>query len=164
MGLDMYLRRSRYVKNWDHDDEKKVVTLTINGAIVPLENVSSIVEEVGYWRKANQIHKFFVDIAIAQTSGGMWQLQPTRGDDCLPVYVEIDDLKRLRDLCQQVLDDHSKAQELLPTQGGFFFGGTEYDESYFQDLEDTIKILDPLIAREDVQDHTFESYYYEASW
>lgn len=39
-----------------------------------------------------------------------------------------------------------KASYLLPTRDGFFFGGTEYDEYYFKDLEDTKDILERAIA------------------
>ena len=37
--------------------------------------------------------------------------------------------------CKAVLEDHSKAEELLPTRAGFFFGSTEYDDWYFGDVE-----------------------------
>ena len=37
--------------------------------------------------------------------------------------------------CSAVLDDHSRAEELLPTQEGFFFGNTDYDDYYFRDVE-----------------------------
>jgi len=162
MGLDMSLIRKRYVKNWDHysPEERTEVTLTVGGKPVPLGDVTYIEEQVGYWRKANAIHKFFVDIAIRQSQGGMFQLMPERGDDCLPIDIGDEDLIELRDRCKAVLADHSKAPELLPTQEGFFFGGIEYDEYYFTDLEDTLKIIEPLIGDET----PMSSLYYQASW
>lgn len=43
--------------------------------------------------------------------------------------------------CKLVLEDHSRAEELLPTQGGFFFGSTDYDEYYFDDVKDVLNEL-----------------------
>ena len=39
-------------------------------------------------------------------------------------------------MCNQVLKDHSKAEELLPTMSGFFFGSTDYDDYYYKDVEE----------------------------
>ena len=50
-------------------------------------------------------------------------------------YLEKQDIQDLLDSINEVLDDHSKAEDVLPTQSGFFFGSTEYDEGYFEDLE-----------------------------
>lgn len=46
-----------------------------------------------------------------------------------------DDLTNLIERIDQVLRNHARAEELLPTQGGFFFGSTEYDSWYFEDLK-----------------------------
>jgi hypothetical protein len=80
-------------------------------------------------------------------------------DECQPHHVERDQLRELRDRCQRVLDDHALAEDLLPAQSGFFFGGTDYNEYYFQDLEHTIKIIDKCLALP--QDWSFE---YCSSW
>ena len=64
MGLDMYLSKRTYVKNWDFmkPEELHEVLVTKNGVEVGIkpQRVSEIVEEVGYWRKANAIHDWFV--------------------------------------------------------------------------------------------------------
>jgi len=66
----------------------------------------------------------------------------------------------LKIACEEVLTDKSKADTILPTGSGFFFGSTEYDEWYFHGLEKTVKIVSKLI--EDVPEGwTFE---YQASW
>lgn len=148
MGLDMYLERHRYVKNWDHDPEKKVVTLTVDGDTIPLTNVKYVVEELGYWRKANQIHNYFVE----QCADGK--------DECQQIYVSDEQIQELYRRCEAVLSDHSLASTLLPTQSGFFFGGTEYDEYYFTDLEDTMKILLPILNEPNAEGEI----YYQASW
>ena len=106
-----------------------------------------IVEEVGYWRKANQIHQWFVD----NVQGGV--------DDCRDAYVERDKLQELLNICKIVSIDKDKAEQLLPTASGFFFGGTEYDEWYYQDIQSTIEILEEALSDEEA-DH-FE---YHSSW
>ena len=41
----------------------------------------------------------------------------------------------LVDTCKQVLKEKSKAKTLLPNTEGFFFGSTEYDEMYFDNVK-----------------------------
>lgn len=45
-----------------------------------------------------------------------------------------------------VLEDTETAEELLPTQEGFFFGGTDYDQYYWDDLGFTKKRLEAVLA------------------
>src|SRR5690349_14391374 len=97
MGLDMYLTRKVYVKNWNHTrpDKRHEVTVLKNG--VPLsdikpERITYVIEEVAYWRKANQIHQWFV----TNIQGGE--------DDCGKYLVSIEKLRELVGLCKQVLD------------------------------------------------------------
>ena len=63
-----------------------------------------------YWRKANAIHKWFVDNVQKGT------------DDCGTYEVSTDKLKELLDIINEILSDKSKAKSLLPTTNGFFFG------------------------------------------
>lgn len=147
MGLDMYLRKHVYIGGkFEHRNARGVVEIDLD---VPEEHfkfdpkdISEIVLEVGYWRKANQIHKWFVD----NCQNGV--------DECQLTYVPFEKLQELKGLCERALaeNDHS----LLPTQGGFFFGSTEIDDYYWDDLRDTIKIIEPL-----KDDHC---YYYHSSW
>jgi len=151
MGLDMYLDKETYVKNWEHQkpEERHEITIKKGGEVVKNidpTKIKYVVEEAGYWRKANAIHKWFVD-----------NVQNGR-DECQRSYVSQDDLEKLLELVKAVLEDHSMAPDLLPTQSGFFFGGTGYDEWYFKDLEDTKKILEAALEDPDGE------YYYQASW
>ena len=150
MGLDMYLSKKTYVKQWDHQspEEKYEVVVTKGGKPVDgikAKRVKYIEEEVGYWRKANQIHRWFVD----NVQGGV--------DDCRDAYVSSEDLQKLLDLCKKVQADHSLAETLLPSASGFFFGGTDYDEWYYNDIENTIKILEEALEDGD-------EFYYSSSW
>lgn len=142
MGLDMFLSRRIYVSSNGR------AKLSIQGNDVPVQGskVKWIEEEAGYWRKANAIHQWFVE----NVQNG--------NDDCQEYDVSTEQLQSLLDLVEKVLADHSLAEELLPTQEGFFFGGTEYDEYYFQDLEETKKIL--MDAIKDNRGY----YTYQSSW
>jgi hypothetical protein len=150
MGLDMYLDKRTYVKNWNFQEpeERHEVVVTKGGSSTNInpEKVKYIVEEAGYWRKANQIHRWFVE-------------NVQRGvDDCGNYYVEKSKLLELLDLCEKVKADNSLADSLLPTASGFFFGGTEYDEWYFEDINNTINIIKETVEGGDAD------YYYSSSW
>jgi len=145
MGLDMYLNAERYL--WSHKEGDKQISENI-GQLVGLPTdgkVKTITVEAGYWRKSNQIHNWFV----ANVQGGK--------DECQKAYVSREQLKELREVCQKVLDNNELAEKLLPTASGFFFGETEYDQWYFNDLEETIKIIDNALLMPDQWDFNYRS-------
>ncbi len=147
MGLDMYLNKKTYVgANYDFNNVTGTLALKRNDVPIPinLNKIRYILEEQAYWRKANQIHRWFVN----NVQEGV--------DDCGIYEVYGEQLLELVELCRRVLADHSLADSLLPSQEGFFFGSTEYDEYYFADLESTIEQL------EDVEPDTW--YEYSSSW
>ena len=154
MGLDQFLTKKTYVKNWNHmsDDEKHDVSVEGKSSkeIKP-ERITHIEEEIGYWRKANQIHNWFVN----NVQNG--------NDNCGTYYVGVEQLEELSENCKAVLADHSKADKLLPTQPGFFFGETEYDEYYFDQLEETDEIIDGILTEMKENDTRYR-FYYESSW
>ena len=130
MGLDMYLYG--VINNYNMHDYN-------------IGQIRTLVE-IGYWRKANQIHKWFVD-----------NIQ--RGvDNCATYYCDKEQLIELKELCQQVLDDPKKAEELLPVEEGFFFGSQEYDEWYFNDIQETIEIVNWAIEKD------YDYFAYSSSW
>lgn len=150
VGLDSYFYRKRYVKNWEHDPVKKKVTLKIDGVAQKLRNPVHLTEELAYWRKANHIHKFFVDL-----DGGR--------DECQVIDVSVDDLRVLVDRCKAIQADPSLAATLLPPQSGFFFGNTEVDEYYIESLKNTVEMLEPVLA-EVVEGDWATQFEYQASW
>lgn len=140
----------------------------------------TIFEQIGYWRKANHIHKWFVD----NVQNGV--------DECDTYEVTKEQLEDLLNVCRKVLDgsklikgkvvngqkyengkmvniyqdgeyieDSSVAEELLPTTSGFFFGGTEYDEWYYKDVENTINIIEDVLRTTDFK---HEIVMYHSSW
>lgn len=141
----------------------------------------SIMDEVGYWRKANQIHAWFVD-------------HVQDGEDDCNYHHEVtkEILEELRDTCIEVLSESvmvvgqvkngsscingkwvdnyepgkviinpEVADALLPTQSGFFFGGTDYDEYYVEDLKYTIDMINRVLA---TTDFDTQMLYYRSSW
>ena len=78
------------------------------------------------------------------------------------IEVTKDKLIQLKEDCLTVLNDKSKAKELLPTQDGFFFGSTEYGEMYFDDLQYTVNHIDNVLDM--MEDRDFGKMYYFAWW
>lgn len=154
MGLDMHLYRRHYVKQWTHikPERQYAVQVSQGGTVrddIRSDRVAYAVEEVAYWRKANQIHAWFV----ANCQDGT--------DDCGHHHVERSQLVDLLDLVKRVQANRGTAEEELPTQSSFFFGGTEYDEYYWQDLADTEAKLTAILAEPDPDHADFE---YHSSW
>ena len=130
MGLDMFLfaksnNTSQVVPAGEQDFDAK--------------------REVAYWRKANQIHSWFV----RNVQHGV--------DECQLSPVTRDQLEELRQTCMQVLS--TKDHTLLEPIGGFFFGSTAIDEYYWEDLRTTIDMLDTVLALS--EDNEF---FYQSSW
>ena len=161
MGLDIYLSKKTYVQRWDHHSPEETynVEVTRGGELVDHiqpNRVTYIEEQVGYWRKANQIHKWFVD----NVQDG--------NDNCGTYSVEIDDLMNLLNVCKEVKSNPSKGEELLPTTSGFFFGDTGYGEHYMNDIDHTIELLEGILSEQviDKKGRAFYpgEFYYRASW
>ena len=119
-------------------------------------------EQVGYWRKANEIHKWFVD----HVQDGF--------DDC-KYHHEVTEgkLRELLAVCRKVTEyfhtnsngeivvDCIGCENELPTETGFFFGSTEYDEWYVQDVEYTEELCEKLLKETDFE---AEALFYVSSW
>lgn len=176
MGLDMYL--SKYPK------------VIINGKRIPLENLDPDTlsienpslfqqleplithpyefmpewrgyhQKVGYWRKANAIHRWFVE----NVQNGE--------DDCRSYAVSREQLTELHDICQRLIRELKVgsdgcivntwlAEKLLPTRGGFFFGSTAYDRWYMEDLRSTCDQISKVLAELNDDTHYI---CYDSSW
>lgn len=153
MGLDQYLYAKKYFyvsKSVSSDTECQTGTQIADLAGIPIhrDGVGVKVDvEVGYWRKANAIHRWMVENVQNGT------------DDCGEYYISREQLTELRDTVQRVIDDPESADELLPTTSGFFFGSTEYDEWYVKDLARTVEIIDRALALPEGV-----SFEYHSSW
>ncbi len=167
MGLDMYLIRKKYVgAEYEHRKVKGTIYITIGDKQLPVDfnRVSYIEESVGYWRKANAIHKWFVD----NVQDGV--------DNCQSYYVSTEKLEKLLELCKKikktakvkdgVIENAEEIEEILPTTDGFFFGSTNYDEWYMQDIDYTIKMLGQILREEKKMNEQgfYSDFEYSSSW
>jgi len=159
MGLDMYLEARKYVSNYNFEIERNgenaeyhAIINAIGASNMVTDDVPSVEVKINvmYWRKANAIHSWFVQ-----------ELADGR-DECQPIYVERENLVTLLNLCKQVALQPANARQALPTQAGFFFGSTEYDEWYMQDIKRTIEGLERVL--EVIPADGRWSFIYQASW
>ena len=162
MGLDMYLEVRRYVSknDWSNREDVKVTpeyTAILETAGIPdLTKYSDaagvyVSYPVGYWRKANAIHGWFVE----NVQNGE--------DNCESYYVSREQLAELRDLCKAALKQPAMAGDILPPTQGFFFGGYEIDEWYLKDLEYTVEMIDHVLSV--VPENNWDwSFQYTSSW
>lgn len=104
--------------------------------------------QIGYFRKFNALHRYMCNLDDGR-------------DECQPIVLSKDTFKQLYDLLNDVNHNHSKAEDLLPTRSGFFFGGTDYNDYYFSDVTDAIKMCELFLKYFD-----FDKYdlVYQASW
>ena len=134
-------------------------------------------EEVGYWRKANAIHRWFVEnVQNGEDDCGEYRVSHEQMQELLDrvnkvlaasklvkgkvhAYQTLENGEWVEHFIEgQVIHDPSTAQELLPTQSGFFFGVTDYDEYYLEDLKQTKEILETALADQK------GDFYYHSSW
>ena len=138
-------------------------------------------DELIYWRKANEVHRFFCDKGKEIEKEISYKLKK-------------EDLEELLDICNTILDsaliipgkvkngskynpetqklepiiengliiaNKELCEELLPTQEGFFFGSTEYDEYYLEDIKYTKEKLEEILKQINEKENNI---YYLASW
>jgi hypothetical protein len=154
----MYLRASEYVyrHNFNRQADEDTINPLFNEIVKHLE-LEDVIDKngfagitidvpMGYWRKSNMIHHWFVN----NLADGV--------DECQPIVVRREDLEQLKETCIEVIANPTDAEELLPTGSGFFFGSTSYDQYYFSDLNDTIGIINKCLESK------FDYFEYQASW
>jgi hypothetical protein len=157
MGLDMYLYKKTYVQNWEHQTPEQRHTISVKLGENAREDIKPhriayIDEQIGYWRKFNALHGWIID----NCGGGI--------DECQKIDISAHDLRvlleTLREVKRAIEDKDSKTISLLfPPTGGFFFGSTEVDEYYKEQIDQTIPIIE-----EAVNEGEGEEFYYQASW
>jgi hypothetical protein len=152
MGLDMYLSAKKHVSNYDFYPEEKELNKNVK-EVLGLQSLSddnasvTVSVNVGYWRKSNQIHNWFV----TNCQGGK--------DDCGEYWVGRDDLQELLDTVTEVLATRKTSK--LPPVEGFFFGSKNVDEWYWDDLEHTASMLSNILNNDALNGYQF---YYQSSW
>lgn len=149
MGLDQYWYRETYeVAPLDGYP----APTTHDGLPIPRENLgvitsSTSTDQVGYLRKANAVHGWIVN-NLAEGK-----------DECQRIYMDAEDVKRLRADVRIALDTGTGMEPV----SGFFFGSQEKDEYWREDLRRTEAICDWLLA-DIARGQSRVSYFYQASW
>lgn len=160
MGLDMYLikRKKRIIKKdyWNFDKEE------------------------AYWRKANMVHKFFCDNGKEIQEQSIYKISKENLEELLNRCNRILDIVETKE--GQVTNGYTLDKEgnwvpilepgivitnidtiskILPTEDGFFFGSTEYNNFYLDDIKETKDKISKIL-----DDFDFNNYncYYLASW
>jgi hypothetical protein len=192
MGLDMYLHARRWTSEYIDKEANDKLRPLADQLLPPDGNMGCVIiqRDVAYWRKANQIHSWFVN----NVQEG--------NDDCGTYNVSREELEELRDTCLKVLgasvledgtvtngwalDANGQrkaltepgkvivnpeiAHALLPRAEGFFFGSKDYDEWYVDQLKDTVEMIDKVLAWIDAEQALTGKTYsgidlqYHSSW
>lgn len=189
MGLDMYLTKKIYIgANYEHRRISGDIRLYQDNNLIPvcLKKITYICEDVGYWRKANQVHGWFVNnVQDGNDDCGTYSVSANALDELLSTCKKVlassklvfgtvtngytfDDEgnKVFQYIDGMVIEDCSVAQQLLPCQDGFFYGSTQYDEGYIAVINDTVDILENIfedisMTNNDGANYEFE---YTSSW
>jgi hypothetical protein len=153
IGLDMYLYAERYVPGYIAKERAFLDDILHHLKLyVDKDSPHATVRvTVGYWRKANAIHSWFVE----NVQAGI--------DECQTAYVEPEQLAALRLAAFQALKAYkagnkNEAEGILTPADGFFFGSSEVDDYYAEELSRTIGIIDKALKLDSVD------FYYHSSW
>lgn len=174
MGLDMYLKKHFVYEPFSMTEGripletslsiKRTDTQAVLFDITTPDVTGFVIDNV-YWRKANMIHQWFVD----NVQEGI--------DDCRLYELEETSLEKLLDIIDRLLDvkatksdvfANDLAKELLPNTEGFFFGSQEYDDWYWEELEDTQiklkRLLEPIDRKSQEKFYCYTYLTYQSSW
>ena len=110
-------------------------------------NNQNIVKNLAYFRKVNFLVSFF-EVKV----GGL--------ENCEPKTIEKWMVEQLIETCCEIANTYNKnkdnrlkwlklAESTLPTTDGFFFGSTEYDKYYIQDVRDTRDMMRKILPKFD---------------
>jgi hypothetical protein len=150
MGLDMYLEAKRHVAPCDSRTEpmRRAIGAAIGympsrekpGQDASLLEVSGVTVRVGYWRKFDALHRWFV----SNVQEGV--------DDCRPAFVSADALVELEEQLERVSDAPGSTSKHLTT---------DLDEPLEDgEVDYTLKVLHHAKR---LQEQGWDIYY-RASW
>lgn len=129
--IEKYRKSEDYNKQTDYYDkwseEEKAEHSRLYNAIPEKGNYG---EEIGYFRKVNFLMEFF-----------------GYEGNCEDKEIFKSELEELQSRCDRVLasKDNELAASILPPQAGFFFGSTDIDEYYFDDVKEVKDWVDGVL-------------------
>lgn len=159
MGLDMYIfktkRTAHSIKELSDLDRNPKPGDAAIAEFEPLDqpfaetmpDYYTIFQKAAYWRKFNALHQWFV----TNVQNGI--------DRCELHELDQDALRSCLDTLEEVF--HLKNPAKLPPTQGFFWGSTEVDDYYWNDVEEAIQTISNLI---DDTDWATERLFYQSSW
>lgn len=131
-------------------------------------------EELGYWRKANAIHNWLSRADSGEDVEVSWDNLMRLGEICAEVLqsTSLESAKVMNGsrlvggiwepniVLGLRLSNITVAESLLPTQDGFFWGSTAYDQGYWNDLLHTIIIINKILLVK----NKYKKFIYNANW
>lgn len=156
MGLDIYFHKAKRTE-WERfqnelSDYENLPENKQDEVENPYRTFNP--QEVGYFRKVNFLMSFFnYDGNCEYKEIAREELQALR-DACeeisemKPIKVEVHKYPYggVTEVKEYSLADQERCAELLPTQSGFFFGSTDYNEWYFADVKEVFAWVDGVLS------------------
>lgn len=158
MGLDMYIYKTKKTghsvkeltkldNNPKEDDPAIAEFLPLYTPFESMPDYKSIFKQVAYWRKFNALHQWFVThVQLGIDNCGLYELDQ-------------DVLRSCHDTLEEAF--YKKNHYILPPTQGFFWGSTEIDDYYWNNVEEAIQTISSLI---DNTDWATERLFYQSSW
>ena len=149
MGLDITFYKAKRSKDNETKERLEEISLEEIRKTLATEYIKSIDErnskvikeleeekentnpwnKVAYFRKVNFLIPFF-----------------GYEENCSNIEIDKYQVEDLIEACKEVLANHDKASFLLPTQAGLFFGSTDYDDLYFDDVQNVKEKFEEILA------------------
>ena len=149
MGLDITFYKAKRSKDNETKERLEEISLEEIRKTLATEYIKSIDErnskvikeleeekentnpwnKVAYFRKVNFLIPFF-----------------GYEENCSNIEIDKYQVEDLIEACKEVLANHDKASFLLPTQAGLFFGSTDYDDWYFDDVQNVKEKFEEILA------------------
>ena len=149
MGLDITFYKAKRLKDNETKERFEEISLEEIRKTLATEYIKSIDErnskvikeleeekentnpwnKVAYFRKVNFLIPFF-----------------GYEENCSNIEIDKYQVEDLIEACKEVLANHDKASFLLPTQAGLFFGSTDYDDLYFDDVQNVKEKFEEVLA------------------
>ena len=162
MGLDMYFyaRKTTYkshakwnkseVDETNYPEDLKVFADYIYDCNFKSVDIETYYQ-IGYFRKFNALHSYIVK----NFAGGR--------DNCQNIFLSKGNVEQIKAALDEALEagTEEKAKDVLPTQSGFFFGSTTYDDFYFEDVKEATDLMQMLLDNFDFKNYEL---IYGASW
>ena len=155
MGLDITFYKAKRSKDNETKERLEEISLEEIRKTLATEYIKSIDErnskvikeleeekentnpwnKVAYFRKVNFLIPFF-----------------GYEENCSNIEIDKYQVEDLIEACKEVLANHDKASFLLPTQAGLFFGSTDYDDLYFDDVQNVKEKFEEVLADFDMDE------------